>query len=114
MTIPSPLPPFEGRPVKGSDMSITGKVLTPTARVLHLGDEVALLVVGTVSKVSHADTDAGLIRTHTVKLSEGHVVPEGDLGMLMDARSRDTELLDQLLGRASLFGDVDPETGEIE
>ena len=109
---------FEGQPIKEMVLGLTGRTnQAPGVESHHIGDEVTVLVVGTVTKVTHQDKDTGLCRTHTVKLSEAHLLEEGDAWeLLASARDKDRQLLDEMLGRRSLWGGEgpDPETGEIK
>lgn len=113
----NPKPLFEGTPVHHQEMAITGKSAQPGLGVSHIGDQITVLVVGVVTKVQHADSDEGLVRTHTLKVEEAHCLDEGDAAeLLAHARDEDAKLLDQMLGRRPLWDtgdDVDPGTGEI-
>lgn len=108
---------FEGQPVKEMVLGLTGKTdQAPGVQAHHIGDEVTVLVVGTVTKITHQDKDTGLVRTHTVKMSEAHLLDDGDAWeLLAEAREKDQKLLDEMLGRRSLWDgdDPNPETGEI-
>lgn len=103
---------FEGQPIKEMVLGLTGKTdQAPGVETHHIGDEVTVLVVGTVTKITHQDTDTGLCRTHTVKLGEAHLLEQGEAWeLLVSARDKDRVLLDEMLGRRSLWD----ETGEIE
>lgn len=106
---------FEGEDVRHMQLAVTGRSgLVP--RLLHIGDEITLVLVGTVTKVTHQESETGLVRAHTVKVAEAYPVDDegGAFALLAELRDRDRKLLDEMLGRKSLFDDgPDPETGEI-
>jgi hypothetical protein len=95
---------FEGTPVKTMRLSVTGSTgLTRGVEARHIGDEVNLVIVGTVAKINHTDSDVGLERTHVVKISEAFLLEEGEaLELLVAARDRDRLLEDEILGRQQL------------
>ncbi len=111
-------PLFEGEPIHAVVVALTGRTPQPPSadRVLTLGDEVTVLVVGTVTKISHDENDDGIERVQTVKVGEAHLLADlGDAAeLLIAARDTDRRVLDETLGRKPLFdGDVDRETGEV-
>lgn len=106
---------FEGVPVKMMVLGVIGKTdQAPGVEAHHIGDELMVLIVGHVTKITDTDTDLGLVRTRTVKIGEAHLLAEGDgLELLASARDKDRQLLDEMLGRQSLWH-IDGDTGGIE
>lgn len=94
---------FEGVDVTGTALSLTGSIDNQVPNLLHIGDQIIMLVVGTVTAVNHKNADNGISRIHTVKLGEAHRLEDGEAGVLLsEARERSEEALDQLLGRSKL------------
>lgn len=105
MQNPKLIPMFEGEAVRAVEIALTGKAAQPDkAQAYRIGDEVVLLVVGQVKKVTHGENNDGLlIRTHGIAVDEAHVLDEDDSHVpLAQARIRRTRILDDVNGRVPL------------
>lgn len=83
---------------------------------LLLGTEVVVVAKAFVSAVTHKhDSDEELVRVQTIKVTDGYIVVDGlDAAELLTRLHEDRQrALDEILGTASMFDGVDPETGEI-
>lgn len=69
------LPAFEGRTPDGVTYALTGKIEHDpiVGEALRLGSEVALVVVGEVTRVAHEEVgdDGATNRAHTIKVERG-------------------------------------------
>lgn len=111
------LPIFEGTEPRITMMNLSGKSGRRT-RPFHLGDQVVLVVEGTISRVAHEDTKGGIARAHTLVVEDIYELG-GDraVSLIEDLSQEYTAALDEIEGRVQLpFGDGDGEEipGEYE
>jgi len=109
------LPMFEGREVRAAALKLTGKS-DDAVGALDSGEEVFLIVRGTVEKISHEDAKVGdarlFARVHTVKADRVVLVTADDGERMLE---EGLMLSDDRFGVANLFTGPGPdgETGEI-
>jgi hypothetical protein len=97
---------FEGEPVRKVVLAVTGSAdQTHPGKIYKRGEEVVLLVRGTVSKIEFGEKGEELARIHKVKAGEVFVLDEFEaLTLVAEARERDRKLLDEIMGRAPIDG----------
>lgn len=104
-------PDYEGRPVQVADLKVTG--VAAADRPIEIGETLLLSVEVECTQVLHKETDAGLKRTHTLKVVEVTEPLDDIAGRMLDQLR---QAADHREGRQALpldGGTVDPETGEI-
>lgn len=105
-------PTYQGQPVTGVELAITGHADYPTGDP-EINEEREVLVVGQFVRVQHKSTEGGIVRTHTFKVREAYVLEPGEASVLLtEAREKLQAELDRLLGRQGLPF-ADPDTGEL-
>jgi len=106
MTEQVTLPAFEGAKVTKSAIRLTkagdglSEALEVEPKTWHLGDEIALVVRGTVTQVNHRTIQGTVTRLHTVEASEAAEVPlEQAETNIADAHERIERLRDERSGQ---------------
>ena len=106
----TPLPPFEGTNVKRSAVRITragglSEALEVEPKAMHLGDEVAYVLRGTVSQVAHRTIRGAVTRLHTIEVASIAELPANIAdGLLEQAHEALLRARDEKSGQTRIDG----------
>jgi len=99
----TPLPTFDGRQVDAASLAFSGTV--PDNDVLHVEDEVVLVVKGKVTGVKHGTNQFGVMkRVHSIKLDHAIAADEVTAERIEKEIKR---LADEAAGQESLDDELE-------
>lgn len=102
------LPGFEGKEPVGTKLVLSGGSERRT-RPYHIGDQIVIVVEGTVTAVNHAETKGGIVREHKLAIESAYELGGDRAPDLISELSEEyQEAVDDALGRQV----IQPEQGD--